>query len=41
MSKIRFTKKEIDKLSKNKYVLNVSDKPITYTNTNHGLSTFL
>lgn len=32
MSKIRFSKNEIDKLSKNKYVLKVSDKAITYTN---------
>lgn len=32
MSKIRFSKNEIDKLSKNKYVLKVNDKAITYTN---------
>ena len=32
MSKIRFSNYEIDKLSKNKYVLKVSDKAITYTN---------
>ena len=32
MSKIRFSKNEINKLSKNKYVLKVSDKAITYTN---------
>ena len=32
MSKIRFTEKDINELSKNKYVLRVSDKAITYTN---------
>ena len=32
MSKIRFSNNEIEKLSKNKYVLKVSDKAITYTN---------
>ena len=32
MSKVRFSNDEIDKLSKNKYVLKVSDKAITYTN---------
>ncbi|MEG1132405.1 MAG: hypothetical protein RSD22_09730 [Romboutsia sp.] len=32
MSKIRFSKYEIDTLSKNKYVLKVSEKARTYTN---------
>ena len=32
MSKIRFTKSQIEKLSKNKYVLRISDKLITYSN---------
>lgn len=32
MSKIKFSNHEINKLSKNKYVLKVSDKAITYTN---------
>lgn len=32
MSKVRFSNDEINILSKNKYVLNVSDKAITYTN---------
>lgn len=32
MSKIKFSNHEIDKFSKNKYVLKVSDKAITYTN---------
>ena len=32
MSKIRFSNNEIEKLSKNKYILKVSDKAITYTN---------
>lgn len=32
MSKVLFSNDEIDKLSKNKYVLKVSEKVITYTN---------
>ena len=32
MSKILFSSEQIDKLSKNKYVLKVSEKAITYTN---------
>lgn len=32
MSKVLFSNDEIDKLSKNKYVLKVSEKAITYTN---------
>lgn len=31
MSKIRFTKEEIAKLSKNKYIKHISEKGITYT----------
>ncbi|NWK12370.1 HTH domain-containing protein, partial [Clostridium cadaveris] len=32
MSKIRFSNDEISRLSRNKYVSNVSEKAITYTN---------
>lgn len=32
MSKIRFSKNEIDNLSKNKYFLKIINKAITYTN---------
>ncbi|MGL4252859.1 MAG: IS3 family transposase [Fusobacteriaceae bacterium] len=32
MSKIRFTKKQIEQLSKNKYILRISEKSITYSN---------
>ena len=32
MSKIKFTKTQIEQLSKNKYVLKISEKSITYSN---------
>lgn len=32
MSKIKFTKPKIEQLSKNKYVLKISEKSITYSN---------
>ncbi|MGL5963732.1 MAG: HTH domain-containing protein, partial [Fusobacteriaceae bacterium] len=32
MSKIKFTKTQIEQLSKNKYVIRVSEKAITYSN---------
>lgn len=39
MSKVLFSNDEIDKLSKNKYVLKVSEKAITYTNSSTSICT--